>query len=1009
MEQWTGKSDPNHIVVSKKLGFLPLAIKLAGALMQEGYSPQDWLKGFDRVSRIAIDTPLPSREESLDVSISLGVEAAFSSQEADRKQLYYVLGIFKEGTHTPQDVVIRLWKQMRPDLDEFTLSRTMDSLVRLALVERYEDKTVTMHALLHSYCAEYLGNKSPDYHKVLLEAFNPDNKPWHTLEYDEYLYEYLVYHLIFSQRDEAMLQLFRDEQWMGARYTQDGFTYVGYIADLILAWKHLATQVIEHDSVQTMADCIRLAMLRTSINTLSSNYIPEVVAQAVRLGIWTAEQGLQIASNIPDPIQRANLFTLLVKTGCLSQNDCHWAKQRALEAIPTINNSLYWAKRLSELAPLLDSGLIMKALEIAVNAEDDEYGNRNDAIEAIVGCLPSEGVSAGIKASLSVDVFYHQDLARAAILAQIAPKVSASTRQEYLDAIETLSNEGAKQYALDALNEETRAKQLEDRRAADEDHMFDFFNIKNQKHKKTIFDARTLNCGDSKNNAVLNEAIELALNEYYPQETPGILEHLAPVLDNQHVDYIFNTLISRDKGALEVYRHNAFVEIACLLNVEQVQRLLSQSLHMPPDRHFVELIVTLAKAQPSEKKMQLIAQALNLVEQLDQYERREPLEAIASIDGLSPLLQLRILGLALMMEGFGRASDDVIQAFAPNLDEGLVLPAWVVAELIDTEVCKARALLSLLPRIPNEDKEQKTLEVLDVVVQAGRFERVDLLVDLIPTLITVMPSEMVDLIEQIVEKEHSHFDKAILLIALAEQLDGNSKQQFVSFAFKNVREIGDEYYRAKAMSRIVPLVAESQISDVVEEIKRFEADSQKVPVVVALLAKTDNRVTRQLLDALLDAVLEFSDLDMLWAPFRGDVLLDLAPHLTRRQVRRAFESIMAIKEEVLRAVTLSKLAHEVRGFSKDILAALLSVSDPYGRARAFSHMIGLTDFDSDFILKQARIAIVAEIEARFEEDRSSLFYFVGNDEVFRPPIIPAEILEKIADEMMKVYTEWKWL
>lgn len=162
LRSWVG-DDPKLEEITEKLGYLFLALKLAGARMKkDNLSGADYLRTFDRVSRMKIDRNAIDREDSLEASITLSVDAAFAGIE-NKKLLYHVLGNFREDASIPQQTILELWQHLYPDLDEFELSEILTALVDLALVERNaEDRTITLHDLLLRYAREKLDNPLSD-------------------------------------------------------------------------------------------------------------------------------------------------------------------------------------------------------------------------------------------------------------------------------------------------------------------------------------------------------------------------------------------------------------------------------------------------------------------------------------------------------------------------------------------------------------------------------------------------------------------------------------------------------------------------------------------------------------------------------------------------------------------------------------------------------------------------------------------------------------------------------
>ncbi len=232
LRSWAG-DDLKLKEIAEQLGYLFLALKLAGARMKkDSLSGADYLHTFDRVSRMKIDRNATDRDDSLEVSIMLSVDAAFAGIE-DARLLYHTFGIFQEDTPIPQQTILQLWQYLRPDVDKFDLSELLIALVDLALVERHYDQTITLHDLLHSYAREKLGDRTVQTHRDLLDSYGIIQ--WHTLPLDEpYLWHRIAYHLSKSERAENLYHLLTDTpDWMEAKLTALG-SYVSFVSDLDL-------------------------------------------------------------------------------------------------------------------------------------------------------------------------------------------------------------------------------------------------------------------------------------------------------------------------------------------------------------------------------------------------------------------------------------------------------------------------------------------------------------------------------------------------------------------------------------------------------------------------------------------------------------------------------------------------------------------------------------------------------------------------------------------------------
>ncbi len=104
----------------------------------------------------------------------------------------------------------------------------------------------------------------------------------------QYTLDTLANHLHSAGQNDRLATLFDSDIWMQARFEGSGYTYSGFLADLDIAWGVLLTQE-ETDRVTgmpmaTLAQQMRYGLLESSINSLSANVSPALVARLVRSG-----------------------------------------------------------------------------------------------------------------------------------------------------------------------------------------------------------------------------------------------------------------------------------------------------------------------------------------------------------------------------------------------------------------------------------------------------------------------------------------------------------------------------------------------------------------------------------------------------------------------------------------------------------------------------------------------------------------------------------------------------
>ena len=371
LEEWAGVSLANtapelKAQIVNRLGRLPLAVKLAGAQLQKK-APQEWLKTFE--ARKLKSKRLENVHDSLEQTFGLSLDAL----DTTARKLYTALVIFREDEPIREAAIARLWEALDSrDVDE--LQELVDDLAARALLEVVGaelPRAVVLHDLLRDFMGTELGDAQEQTHQRLLEAYRTTQtgEGWHTAPDDGYLYDHLTYHLKATGDYPQLKALFDSDAWLHVRVPQSEYTYDGYITDVMTAWKDFAhpeaLRQIEADTELTaFADCVRYALIRTSINSLAANYVPELVARAVETGLWTVKRALSITEKMPDAEQQATLYKLLLATEKLNSIE----RKTTLTAALAIGNERDRAIALAALAPHLSSEAREQALAQALTA-----------------------------------------------------------------------------------------------------------------------------------------------------------------------------------------------------------------------------------------------------------------------------------------------------------------------------------------------------------------------------------------------------------------------------------------------------------------------------------------------------------------------------------------------------------------------------------------------------------------------------------------------------------------
>jgi len=202
--------------IVKRLGRLPLAVKLAGAQLRR-QPPEDWLRRFD-VRKLRSNRPEGDIHDSLEQTFRLSID----DLETSVQRLYAALVIFREDEAIPEVGIVKLWEGLG-GLDIEQTSALLDDLASRALLQVNTDRprTIILHDLLRDLMGADLKGGVETAHNAILEAYTKTKQGdgWHTAPDDGYLYTHLAYHLLALDRKEELCSLLTaSPAWMEAKF-----------------------------------------------------------------------------------------------------------------------------------------------------------------------------------------------------------------------------------------------------------------------------------------------------------------------------------------------------------------------------------------------------------------------------------------------------------------------------------------------------------------------------------------------------------------------------------------------------------------------------------------------------------------------------------------------------------------------------------------------------------------------------------------------------------------------
>ncbi len=686
----TDENKPIAYQLAGELGYLPLALDLAGGQVQNFGGWQEFLNLW-REKKLEIlrrGRHVTTKEDSVLISFELGLKRL---PEAD-KQLYLQLGVFPQGAFFPINAVSKLWELEKSETTELLQDFAGQALLTRQVIDGMFN--YKFHDLLHKYVVETLGDEGLfEAHVTLLDNYWLDTHDglWHTLADDGYVYSRLSWHMEQAGNDDDLHMLLSEDTtenqngWYQRR-EEMGQT-AGYLADVNRAWRLSETAFAKHHASIEIGRQCRYALITASLNSLAKNIQPALLIALVKKGVWTLLQGLTYARQIPNSEQRAEslagLAPLLVKANY---------PQEALAVASEIKTARYRVEALTALAPLLSNPQHQEeALEIAAKIKNhrdravaltklsvnmsgaikdrvlrqaltaaqqiENEQSQADVLIELVQQLPGEAPRA-LNATLKID----QEIARAGTLVKLIPLLPESLLEQVLAQV---------------------------------------VGFKNQETQTTVLMKLAAYLNDSKRKEALKKAVDAALEVESEWERASLLADLAPLLQEENL--LERALNAAQDMENEKCRIRAFAGLAPHLPQPLLWRALGSwlvemgdtetSLSTIPDveneRWWVKALVAVGETE----------KALAVAQTIRNERRRAKMlvELAPNFDEPETVLKEALAAAQAIDSERSRANTLAELAFDLPDPEQVLEEALATARSIDNEWMQARTLVGLVP------------------------------------------------------------------------------------------------------------------------------------------------------------------------------------------------------------------------------------------------------------------------------------------------------------------------
>jgi len=422
--------------IVKRLGYLPLAIRLAGAQLAFN-EPAEWIADFRQLGDLDAAWDPNSAEESLALCFELSLRHLGKQKGA--LEHFIELGIFRRGEVVPDVAAVRLWRA-RGKLTPNRANALLRVLSERALVERRREPRpgFVLHNMIGMLIEEKLGDRRLEVHRALVQEYANDRTgdDWASAPDDGYLHAGLAYHLGELDDGAALTALFAEDRWLRARVEGADGAYAGVLADLDVAFDVVARKVPAEESA--LADCLELGLVRAGAHSRAAEQAPGLAARAVQLGELAASEAIRRAQRVSDAASRVSHACALLQI-VLGDDERVHVEHLALEAAAGIPGDFDRARAIGQLAGVVSAGFVTELLPLIENLKDRD-GNlvQSPFLEAVIPLLPRlTREDADVLVARAARLFAATELTHdiwAAYVRDLAPHLPAEKRGALLRA-----------------------------------------------------------------------------------------------------------------------------------------------------------------------------------------------------------------------------------------------------------------------------------------------------------------------------------------------------------------------------------------------------------------------------------------------------------------------------------------------------------------------------------------------------------------------------------------------
>jgi hypothetical protein len=963
--------------LAELVGYLPLALELAAAQIDDGLHWRELLKELRaEIGRLgALD--LPGAEEITDDAIrkNLSLLASFNLSlkrlPPDRRRAFAWLGVLPEDVTLTPAMTATLWNvELRVARDSLRYLR--DKALLLPGFRQTDNfLTYRQHDLLHDL-ARHLLTAPPDppiagempglglslheAHAALLNRYRmrAHNNLWHTLPDDGYIHLNLTWHMEQANWLDELHSLVREETTMG----QNGWYQArdrlgqtaGYLGDVVRAWRIAQETFYSDQSPIVIGLQCRYALITASFNSMAQNIPAALLTSLMEKKIWPIAQGTAYARQMPDLNTRAEALSRLIPY--LPEGEQLTLLREALTAAQTIRDLTRRTEVLGRLAPYLPEPLLREVLS-AVRAI------RNSAVQAgalavLIPRLAELGsAEEALSAAQAIKSKPHKAEALCRIVAYLPEHMQLTLLRETLTAAHTIPDSAKRIEVLSKLALFLSGPPLHAALTVAQT----IPDIARRAEALAVLIPRLAELGSAEEALSAAQGIQL---EPYRAEA---LCRIAPYLPE---DLLQQALTAARAVRWELHRVEALSQlVAYLPETEQVallREILSAAEAIRDIATRAEMLSQLARYLPEP----LLREAVGAAQAIQDLTRRtEVLGRLAAYLPEAEQLTLfrELVTAAQAIQDLTRRTE-VLGRLAPYLPEPLLREVLTTAQPIQDLTRRAEALSQLVPYLPEDEGlkiSREVIEAIRVIPNPGR--RSETLFRLAPYLPKALlqqalsaaraiqgSTKQVEVLARLAQRlaELGFAEEAL---SAARAIQGSTKQVevlvdlaqrlaelgFAEEALGAARAIQDATKQVEVLARLAHWLAELGFANEALSAARAIENATKQVEVLARLAQRLAKLGS--VEEALSAAQAIQDLTR-----RAEALSRLVLYLPEAERRKISQEVLtavrAIVWEPLRAEVLGRLAPYLpEPLLREALSAAQAIQDLTRRAEALGWIV----------------------------------------------------------------------